>query len=90
MRTLICSAPGNRCGGNRSHTYSILCQYFIISVKKLTSLCLFDLLKLPSSSLNPLILLGKPVYWGQDSLQYIKLCIHVMFVTLKSVQMALY
>jgi hypothetical protein len=38
-----------------------------------TSLYLFDLLKLPSSfSLNPSILLGKSVYGHQDSLQDVK------------------
>jgi hypothetical protein len=38
-----------------------------------TSLCLFDLLKLPSSSsLNPSILLGKSVYGHQDSLRDVK------------------
>jgi hypothetical protein len=42
-------------------------QYFI---KVVTYLCLFDLLKLPSfSSLDPLVLLGKHVYEGQDNLQ---------------------
>jgi hypothetical protein len=35
-----------------------------------TSLCLFGLLKLPSSSsLDPLILLGKLVFEDQDNLQ---------------------
>ena len=57
------------------HTHNILSSYFNTNLRKLavTSLCSFDLLKLPSSSsLNPLILLGKSVYGGQDSLQDVK------------------
>jgi hypothetical protein len=90
MNTLICTALDSGCDGNHLITYI---QYFNTSVRKLavTSLCSFDLLKLPSSSsLNPLILLGKSVYGGQDSLQDIKSCIHVVLLTLKSAHIALH
>jgi len=59
----------------RMQTHNVLSQYFNTSVRNLavTSLCLYDLLKLPSSSsLNPLILLGNSVYGCQDSLRDVK------------------